>query len=228
MQKIKETINIEIISSLNDIIKLNQFIFSLVPVPLNESMRTKLTNIKLQQLPVYFELWKNCMPDTHGHYGNWCGFHAKLMIFILKEVYGFRTCNFWGCGLKRIANHVAVMITFKGKKYTFDPYFGIHYEFAENNDNSTYNANKLIPFNTLITLIKQCKFGQIKIVFAPDNIKKNIMRNKNNLSLTDINESSFIWIKMNSNEFYNHIMDLFKKQGFFNNDTILSLLSGDE
>jgi hypothetical protein len=197
MEKIKNIIGVDTINSFMDIARINTFVFSIIPVPLYENMRTKLKNLKLQELPNYFALWKSLKPDRNGYYGNWCGFHARLLVMLLQEVYGLKTCNIWGYGLKHIVNHVAVMVVWENVRYTIDPYFGLYYA------NASLDASPL-PFNDLLVLLRTKQFDKIKIVYSDSNLKKNVMRVAGKTSDTHI------WDKLNSEEFYNHIVGLFR------------------
>lgn len=193
---IKSYTGVASVKSLDDIVIINGFVFKIVPIPLYEQMRTNMKNIRVNDLPKYFEVWKSLKPDQNGKHGDWCCFHAKLMVAILKNVYGFKQCNIWGYGLKRIVNHVAVMINWKGNRYNFDPYFGLHY-LQPNGDHMT--------FDHLCSQLRNKNFSEIKLSFADPMIKKNVMTKAGD----DQNEHQ--WTVMSSEGFYKHIINLFKQ-----------------
>ena len=198
IQEIKDYIGQQTINSLDDIAAINQFVYNIVPVPLYEHMRTKVKQIKTRNLPNYFNLWKNLKPDINGYYGNWCGFHARLLVRLLKEVYNLKECNIWGYGLKRIVNHVAVMVVWNKKRYNFDPYFGLHY---------ADTTGTHLPFNKLKNLLKYKNFDKIQKQFAKEHLTKNVMTKSGESAATHV------WVKMNPLQFYNHISNLFRGHG---------------
>jgi hypothetical protein len=197
MQEIKNHIGIESITSFEDIAQINAYVFSIVPVPLYENMRTKIKNVNTNELPTYFTLWKSLKPDRHGYYGNWCGFHARLLVLILKDVYGLKSCNIWGYGLKHIVNHVSVMVIWNNVRYTIDPYFGLYYAYL--------NSTTPMPFDELCKHLKTKKFNDIKIIYADSSkFSKNVM------TFAGKTYDTHIWEKKDSEQFYNHIIGLFK------------------
>lgn len=196
---IKQKIGVTEILNLDDIAKINQFVFSIVPCPLLSTMRTPVKAISNpQQYIRYFDCWSARKMDPSGCYGNWCGYHAHLLVALLKDVYGYKQCNVWGYGFKQIINHVAVMITWNGKKYTFDPYFGLYY--------TSKTTGEHLPFDNLKVLLQKQKFEEITVKFSEPGtfVKKLVMTKVGNSAETHE------WDTMGSEEFYNHIIAIFK------------------
>lgn len=198
IENLKSIIGVESIECLDDIAFVNQFVFSIVPCPQLENMRTKLKTIKMQEWPIYFDCWKKRRCDPSGCLGNWCGFHARLLIVLLKRVYKFMSCKMWGYGLKNIVNHVATMVVWKGKRYNFDPYFGLHY--------ATTNGEHM-TFDQLKRHISKKEFEKIQIHYADGDLVKSVMTK---VGRCDVEHE---WKEMNSKEFYEHITRLFIKAG---------------
>lgn len=197
VESLKKRIGVVSIMSLDDIAKINQFVFNVVPCPLLERMRTKLKGVKLSQWNAYFDAWEQKRPDPSACLGNWCGFHARLLVVILQDVYNFKTCNIWGYGFPRIVNHVATMVVWNGQRYNFDPYFGIHYTDVD---------GQHITFDQLKNALTYKQFDKIRIQYATD---------KSKYVMTKVGDSApqHEWVSMTSEEFYKHITALFEKNG---------------
>lgn len=194
--ELKKRICVESIKSLEDVSKVNEFVFRVVPVPLLSEMRMSMQGLTLPKVLECLSLWDRYQPTRNGEYGNWCGFHAHLLVLLLSEVYGFKTCKVWGYGLPKVVNHVAVMVTLNKTRYTFDPYFGLYYQTV---------GNAFIPFDDLIRHLRAKDFANIKIHYAEPTLKKKVM------TVAGKTPEQHQWVEMMSLDFYNHIIGLFKQ-----------------
>jgi len=194
--RLKKRIGVQSVTSLIDISKVNEFVFTVVPVPLLAEMRLSHQNLTLAKLLEYLDLWEHTLPTKNGEYGNWCGFHAHLMVLLLRDVYGFKNSKVWGYGFPRVINHVAVMVTWAKTRYTFDPYFGLHYITPQ---------GAVLSFDELQRLLRAKDFSNIRIHHAALTLKKKVM------TVAGSSPNTHKWIQMSSPEFYERILCLFKE-----------------
>lgn len=155
-QFIRELKSISTIESISDLIKINDFIYGLVPWTMelfNDKFCKKLDNHgALNWLYVLLKEEK---------IGGWCGLSVDVLQRICRG-YGidYKSFNY---GIENYT-HIVGILTFKGSKYLFDPYFNKYYA----------SEKGILTFDNLMDLIQKDKFSDIQVVYGSS--KKALIR----------------------------------------------------
>jgi len=138
------------IKNFNDIIKIRDIVYSLVPWTEENQDLTDLREI-------YPKLKKR-------EFGGWCSFHAKVFKEILQ---GYKVpCEIFNFGLHGYGiTHVANIVTYLAKDYFLDSYFAKHYV-----DNEGY----ILELKDLMELIQMRRFEDIHASYS--SVEKSLQQ----------------------------------------------------
>ena len=149
---IEELKNIPSIESIQDIITINNFVFSLIPWTI-----IPYANIlQYENLEDLYTRFKN------KEIGGWCGVCAEFFNIVMTK-YGIPTKPYnFGLDVYQIT-HVGIIVTFDGMNFFFDPYLAKYY---------TYKGEFPLQFEPLIYLISTGQYNKIVPVYY--NAKKYV------------------------------------------------------
>lgn len=171
--KIKHQIGIKKIKNVEDLIKLQNFVFSLIPVT-NHKYLIADKRPYFKSLKRVYKYIKTCkkldyqgktLPEIN-QFGGWCDINAYFMMLLLQKVYDFKQqdVNTYHYGyLEHSLAHTVCLVRFKGKKYLFDPYLAIIYIDPK--------TKSLLDFDTLSNRIKNKHYDNIEKHYSTDQTK---------------------------------------------------------
>jgi len=150
IDEIKELIGIDKVETFDDLLKIRDFCFRLIPwTPVA---------YKIHSDDNLFDL---CAKFKKNQIGGWCGLNANFFSHLMWQVYGFdkHGCEPFNYGLKDFSHVTLIVRLAEDKEYLIDPYFCRHYVF-ENGDP--------LEFKNLIFLIFNRDLGKIHEIYGTD------------------------------------------------------------
>lgn len=155
-QFIEELKPIADVKNLSHLIKINDFVYGLVPwtaKPSNNQFIKKLDNHSaLNWLYILFK---------EKRIGGWCGLNANVLQRICRGYdIPYKSFNY---GLNDYT-HIVGILKFKKSRYLFDPYFSKHY----------VSGDHILTFDELMELVQNDDFDSIQSVYG--NSKKAVIK----------------------------------------------------
>lgn len=144
---LKKLIGVESIEKFEDLLKVNEFCFSLIPwttAPYKMGFREDLFSL--------------CEKFKNKEIGGWCGLSATFFQRVLWAAYGFQKleCVPFDYGTKSFT-HITLIVKWNNKEYVIDPYFCRVY---------TYEDGNPIEFNDLILMLFNRELDKIHETFG--------------------------------------------------------------
>jgi hypothetical protein len=161
------------IRTFSDIIKIKDFVFSIVPLfkdPSDNKLILHVNNV--------MDLYQSFKELNAG---GWCGLNASFFD-ILMHWYGIqrRPYNF---GFTKMGfTHIGILATYDSAEFFIDPYLGIHY---------AHSDGFPLTFPHLINLITERKFDKIIPIYS-DNIFKPIQQEDGSFTLASPSQMNSI------------------------------------
>jgi hypothetical protein len=151
---IKELETIPVIKSVQDIIFINDFVFSLIPWSENSYRGTSVYD----NIEYLYNGFKN------KEIGGWCGLCAEFFKVILSK-YGISTRPYnFGLDFYKLT-HIGIIVTYDGMNMFFDPYFAKYFK---------YCGNSLLTLESLLTLVETQQYDKIVPVYG--SVTKPVQR----------------------------------------------------
>lgn len=149
---IEELKSITCIRSFDDILKIRDILFTLIPWTIENGVLIELEDM--------YEKFKR------RECGGWCGLHAQIFQLIMQ---GYKvSCETLNYGLNGFGiSHVANKVTYSNEAYYIDSYFAKHYVDGE---------GLPLTFNALMELLHMRKFEDIHSFYGP--VKKYLQNEK--------------------------------------------------
>ena len=135
------------IDNIHTIMKIRDFVFSIVPWFLKPSIGL---NINVENIAELYKLFSTRKA------GGWCGLNADYFQMLL---YWFQIKTYpYNFGIKsRNISHVGLIVEYDGEEFFMDPYFAVHY---------IHRDGFLLTFRHLMTLIAERKLDHIVPVYS--------------------------------------------------------------
>lgn len=152
--RIPELASITEVRSLNDVLKLQEFVFSTIPY----------TNAPFEETEYSFTLTYERFKKKE--LGGWCGLNAEYFRRLLV-CYGVKVEPYnYGIASSRFT-HVCLLVTFDNIEFLLDPYFNRIY---------TYENDFPLQFPDLMRLIREKKLDKIKSRYGAG--RKSVWKNQ--------------------------------------------------
>lgn len=164
IEKMSELAHVKEINTIADVIKVQDFVFSLIPKteePFIKKMGIKKGNGVDVDL---FDVYTKC---KNKEIGGWCGMNAEYMKLILST-YDIKSWPYnYGISSKQIT-HVGIVVEIDEMQFFMDPYFNRMY---------SYKNDFLLRFPELISLVEKRNFEPVTSVYGK-SIKPIKLNNK--------------------------------------------------
>jgi len=188
---IEELKDITVIDSFERLIRINDFVFSLIPYTI-QPFSGDVSSDNIQNL------YKGFKSKTIG---GWCRLNAHFLMYLLKEYNIPSYCYDYGIKNKTIDGftHMVVIVDYLGMPFLFDPYFSRYYLFEDKFPLQFYDMIDLLHRRSFIK-ISSC-YGNLEKPFltlnkwvsiTPQEFEKHIFDSFNDIGFKEKMTTTFM------------------------------------